>query len=108
MIQGKKFIRKKENFVCDVCGKLVKGTGYTDHCPFCLWSKHVDIFPGDRKSDCHGLMKPVSVDQKNSKWRIKYHCQVCGYERENKTQKEDNFEKIIELTTLSKKSLKKK
>ena len=40
-----KFKRKKENFVCENCGAEVKGDGFTNHCPKCLYSKHVDIFP---------------------------------------------------------------
>ena len=44
-----RFIRREENFVCEVCGAKVKGTGYTNHCPQYLWSKHVDkLIPGDR------------------------------------------------------------
>ena len=56
------FIRKTEDFVCENCGQEVKGNGYTNHCPRCLYSKHVDINPGDRASDCGGLMKPVAVE----------------------------------------------
>ncbi|WDF05905.1 RNHCP domain-containing protein [Shouchella hunanensis] len=31
---------------------------YRNHCPFCLYSKHQDIIPGDRASTCGGLMEP--------------------------------------------------
>jgi Zn finger protein HypA/HybF involved in hydrogenase expression len=36
----KNFVRRKENFICEACGKKVTGDGYTDHCPACLWGKH--------------------------------------------------------------------
>lgn len=53
-MQEKKFQRQIEDFVCEKCGKEVKGDGYTDHCPRCLRSKHVDVNPGDRRSKCNG------------------------------------------------------
>jgi len=40
----RKFSKKVENFTCEACGNKVKGSGYTDHCPNCLYSKHVDVF----------------------------------------------------------------
>jgi len=94
---NKKFSRKKENFICEVCDTRVVGDGYTDHCPNCLWGKHVDVFPGDRKSDCGGLMEPVGVEEKKGEWRILYRCQKCGYQHWNRTAPDDDFEKVIEL-----------
>ena len=51
-----------DTFVCKVCGRTVvpegAGSGHRDHCPYCLHSKHVDIAPGDRESDCGGAMDP--------------------------------------------------
>ena len=46
----KLFSKKDESFVCENCKKEVEVLNYTsrDHCPFCLYSKHVDINPGDR------------------------------------------------------------
>lgn len=38
----KNFTRVIEDFICENCGTEVKGNGYTNHCPKCLWSKHVD------------------------------------------------------------------
>jgi hypothetical protein len=45
------FIARQEPFVCEHCGKavepLAKGS-YRNHCPHCLWSKHVDdVGPGE-------------------------------------------------------------
>jgi len=97
--EGRKFTRTIENFTCIVCGTEVKGTGYTDHCPNCLWSVHVDIYPGDRQAECGGLMEPIGAMQQRRTWRIYYRCQKCGYERFNDAVPGDNFEKIIELST---------
>ena len=47
---GKKFERNREDFTCNNCELFVQGDGYTDHCPSCLYSKHVDINPGDRQA----------------------------------------------------------
>ena len=55
------FIRKTEDFICENCGAVVVGNGYTNHCPVCLYSKHVDRSPGDRAAGCGGLMEPVAV-----------------------------------------------
>lgn len=96
----KKFIRTKEDFICSVCGFKVKGTGYTDHCPNCLWGKHVDINPGDRGAQCGGLMKPIGAHQEKGEWKIEYRCENCGYRRQNKVSPNDNFEEITKLSTL--------
>lgn len=95
----KHFIRKIEDFVCEHCGTKVKGTGYTNHCPNCLYSKHVDLeIPGDRAANCGGLMKPVGVDLKHGEHIIIHKCLKCGKITRNKTSPEDNFEKILKLS----------
>lgn len=49
----KRFNMINENFICENCNKEVLKSEYTarDHCPYCLYSKHVDINPGDRLKD---------------------------------------------------------
>ena len=56
---------KDEEFICDSCHKKVNKLNYTarDHCPYCLYSKHVDINPGDRKNNCLGLLKPITIEK---------------------------------------------
>jgi len=94
----KKFTRTIEDFVCEKCGREVAGTGYTNHCPNCLWSKHVDINPGDRAAVCGGPMIPVSVDKLGSDYRILHRCRKCGFERFNKTEKADDFEAVLKIS----------
>ena len=94
----KKFTKKVENFICENCGKSVIGNGYTNHCPFCLYSKHVDINPGDRSCTCGGLMKPIEIQQKNGEFVILHKCTKCGLERKNKVQENDDINKIIEIS----------
>ena len=54
-----------ESFACRNCGYPVvpagAGSDHRNHCPNCLCSVHLDIEPGDRASDCGGLMEPVAV-----------------------------------------------
>lgn len=74
------------------------GDGYTDHCPKCLWGKHVDLeIPGDRASDCGGLMEPIQLIIKNSKLKIRYKCTRCRHEFWVREGKGDDREKLIEL-----------
>ena len=62
-----RFTKNKEDFICAVCGTEVKGNGYTNHCPNCLSSLHVDINPGDRACACKGIMLAVELEHKNGK-----------------------------------------
>jgi len=94
----KKFQRNIEDFKCENCSNEVVGNGYTNHCPKCLYSKHVDINPGDRASSCGGLMEPISIEKKNGEERIIHKCKKCGFEKANKIQKDDNFDLIIEIS----------
>lgn len=94
----KNFVKKEENFVCRVCKKEVKGTGYTNHCPNCLWSRHVDEeIPGDRDSNCKGLMEPIKAEVEGGEYVLMHKCTRCGKKTRNITSKEDNFEEIIKL-----------
>ena len=97
----KKFQKNKEDFICKHCGAKNKGNGYTNHCKECLWSRHVDIDPGDRRAleHCGGLMKPVAVQSKGNTYVIQHKCQECGHIKPNKIAKEDNFDVIIQIST---------
>ena len=91
------FIRKTEDFVCENCGQEVRGNGYTNHCPRCLYSKHVDINPGDRASDCGGLMKPVAVELRHGEKIIIHECLKCGCRKPNKASPEDDFDALLRV-----------
>lgn len=86
-----KFKKKKEDFVCENCDIEVIGDGFTNHCPKCLYSKHVDIFPGDRLETCDSLMVPIMAEENGGEWSIIHKCQKCGKEQKNKIQKRDDF-----------------
>lgn len=74
-------------FDCQVCGANVPplaGGGYRNHCPYCLHSLHVDVNPGDRASDCGGVLEPVGVESGKKGWVIVHRCRRCGEVRRNK------------------------
>ena len=85
-----RFTRKKEDVVCDICGVEIHGTGYTDHCPNCLASKHVDIMPGDRKNGCRGVMKPTRTVYERGEYSIEYVCEACGERKRVKAAADDD------------------
>lgn len=91
------FQRTIEDFTCDKCGARVLGDGYTNHCPRCLWSKHVDINPGDRKAGCGGLMRPVRIEGSTPFYRIVHKCERCNVERRVDIDEADDIEVIVAL-----------
>lgn len=93
----KKFQAKKEDFFCEKCGFFVKGNGYTNHCPNCLWSKHVDINPGDRLENCQGMMEPIDLEIRNGEKIIIFRCQKCGKIGRNRISSNDSEETIFSL-----------
>ncbi len=93
------FKKNAENFTCEKCKAQVIGNGYTNHCPQCLWSKHVDINPGDRASDCGMLMQPVGVSKKGETFNITHKCTTCAHTKKNKISPDDNFDLVIKLAS---------
>jgi hypothetical protein len=102
----KKFIRTIENFICGHCKAKVKGNGYTNHCPKCLWSRHVDNYPGDRENPCGGMMEPVALEIKKGVYHITHLCLSCKTEARCKSSPEDDINALTALSeTLAKKAL---
>jgi len=99
--------RKKENtkFICESCGQTVEplsNGSYRNHCPYCLYSKHLDIKPGDRSSLCHGLMAPIGRRLHSKKgMQIAHQCEKCGHTIFNKIAEDmyqsDSIDTLIQL-----------
>ena len=98
----KSFVKTIEDFNCAHCGAVVRGNGYTNHCPQCLWSKHVDNNPGDRAATCGGMMKPVAIEPDGNRFVITHKCEVCGKIKRQKTADNDDIDAIIKLSQNSK------
>lgn len=95
-------------FICKNCHKKVSlktfGTKYRNHCPYCLWSCHMDIKIGDRKSACQGLMKPLGLTtKKDGELKIIHKCTICDKVFTNRIAGDDKNQAIINLLKESKK-----
>ena len=101
MNSSRKFVELDEEFICDNCGKKVPKLGYTcrNHCPYCLYSKHLDINPGDRLNSCLGILEPIGMEYNNKKgYVIIFKCKKCGEIHKNKAAEDDNMDLIINLS----------
>ena len=99
----KKFKMIDEKFICENCEFEVDKLNYTarDHCPCCLYSKHVDVMPGDRANSCMGLMKPIGIEKFRDSYKIIYRCLKCGEAHKNIMALDDNYELIVKLSVTS-------
>ncbi len=94
---SRQFQRRIEDFNCEHCGQPVQGDGYTNHCPACLWSKHVDVHPGDRAANCGGLMEPVGAETKAGEPILIHRCQRCGHVKRNRVAADDDRDLLFDL-----------
>lgn len=102
------------DFTCKHCGRFVSadillvGARNRNHCPYCLWSRHLDHErPGDRLSACKGAMRPVGLTLKRT--GKKYHaetsgelmliheCAECGKLSINRIAADDLAERVLEV-----------
>ena len=94
-----------EVFTCRVCGRTIvpqgAGSDHRNHCPNCLTSLHVDEEPGDRASDCGGIMDAVAVwvrgNGKNGEWAVIHRCRRCGKLSSNRVAADDNPMKLMSI-----------
>ncbi|HZQ38117.1 MAG TPA: RNHCP domain-containing protein [Dehalococcoidia bacterium] len=93
----------RETFRCRHCrvlvGALPSGGRFRNHCPRCLYSRHVDgDRPGDRTSDCGESMPPIGVFVRPKGEHVLVHrCLGCGLERHNRIAADDDFALILRL-----------
>jgi hypothetical protein len=91
---------------------IISGVKNRNHCPYCLWSIHVDLLEvGDRLAACKEKMEPIGLTIK--KTRKKYgetaqgelmiiHCCVdCGKISINRIAADDDPDKIYQLFSLT-------
>ena len=96
----KLFTKLDEEFICENCKHKIEKLNYTtrDHCNYCLYSKHVDINPGDRQNPCKGLLKPIGIEKFKNTYKIIYKCEKCNQIHKNIMASDDNMDLIIELS----------
>lgn len=110
---------QNQEFICSHCGRKVFydrsiNTKHRNHCPYCLWSKHLDLDEsGDRKSACQDEMKPIGLTFKqegiNKYGRTKqgelmliHQCLKCDKISINRLAADDNSQVILEVFEKSK------
>lgn len=98
---------RKDEFKCTNCGSTVSlnrevsGVNNRNHCPYCLWSRHLDLRkPGDRRSVCRGRMEPLGLTVKHTLKRYQaekqgelmliHRCAACGKLSINRIAGDDN------------------
>ncbi|MBM3205666.1 RNHCP domain-containing protein, partial [Candidatus Shapirobacteria bacterium] len=106
--------KDKKGFQCLACGQWIEadkfiGTHFRNHCPFCLWSQHVDEQKsGDRRSLCHGMMEPIGLTFKNEGFdkygqrkqgelMVIHLCQDCGHLSINRLAADDKPETVLKI-----------
>jgi hypothetical protein len=96
-----------QGFKCGHCkqfiGSLPSGGHHRNHCPACLYSRHVDgQRSGDRASACGDLMEPIGafVRPKNGEHVLVHRCLGCGFERFNRIAADDDFDLVLALPQL--------
>ena len=97
----KKFTELDEEFICINCEKKVPKLNYSsrDHCPYCLYSLHVDINPGDRQNTCKGILEPIGIEKFKDTYKIIYKCQSCKELHKNIMAKDDNYDEILKISS---------
>ncbi|MFJ9209544.1 RNHCP domain-containing protein [Streptomyces sp. NPDC102264] len=98
-----RFEARAESFRCLHCGLDVPmaaaGTSHRNHCPNCLWSRHVDDTPGDRAADCGARMEPLAISVRgDGEWVLVHRCVHCDVLHANRTAGDDN---VLPLTRLA-------
>jgi RNHCP domain-containing protein len=93
---------KQSSFRCRRCGLDVSltapGTAHRNHCPNCLWSRHLDETPGDRQAECGSSMEPIAISvREGGEWVLVHRCTGCGELGLNRTAGDDNPLMLLRL-----------
>ncbi|NMC45639.1 MAG: RNHCP domain-containing protein, partial [Chloroflexi bacterium] len=92
-----------------IISNTAPGTNHRNHCPTCLWSRHLDLnIPGDRRSNCGARMQPIGLafkkqrpnrysTQSNGELMIVHLCLNCGKIASNRIAGDDNSYAILNV-----------
>jgi hypothetical protein len=109
---GKRY--EEQYFLCRYCHapvsthSIISGVQNRNHCPYCLWSRHVDHFrAGDRLSACKAIMQPIGLTIKRSQDKygktrlgelmVVHQCKECGKLSINRIAADDLVERLTEI-----------
>ncbi|OGN92797.1 MAG: hypothetical protein A2Y88_07950 [Chloroflexi bacterium RBG_13_48_10] len=109
----------KEVFTCRNCRAyvytqpLISGVQNRNHCPYCLWSRHVDLYQaGDRLSACKAGMEPIGLTMKqrqnkygsviNGELMLIHRCSNCDRISINRIAADDLSVMLMEIYHASK------
>jgi hypothetical protein len=90
-------------FRCRHCGLDVSldapGTAHRNHCPNCLWSRHLDDDrPGDRAAECGSAMEPIAISVRgDGEWVLVHRCTGCDALSLNRSAGDDNPLVLVRL-----------
>jgi RNHCP domain len=87
--------REPSSFRCRHCGldvsTIAVGTAHRNHCPNCLWSRHLDDTPGDRAVDCGSAMEPIAISVRgDGEWVVVHRCTGCDTLHLTRSAGDDN------------------
>ncbi len=101
----------EDGFKCRHCGVFVSsaislaGVINRNHCPYCLWSRHLDLErPGDRLSACKALMRPVGLTRKkvfkkygetSGELMLVHRCTDCERLSANRLAADDDVDALL-------------
>ncbi len=102
------------DFTCMHChglvsaGYIVAGVNNRNHCPYCLWSRHLDWRKaGDRLSACKAGMQPIGLTVKKTRKKYNRHrqgelmlvhrCTACGQVAINRIAADDDSQIAMEI-----------
>lgn len=93
---------ESETFRCVRCKRQIEslsfGTQHRNHCPYCLWSRHLDNHPGDRKSGCQSAMEPIAIAlREGGEWVLIHRCVGCSVLHENRIAGDDSMLLLMSL-----------
>ncbi|MEX2217208.1 MAG: RNHCP domain-containing protein [Phycisphaerales bacterium] len=89
-------------FTCIHCRAPIPGaawgTKHRNHCPRCLWSRHLDEEPGDRLSPCRAPMEPIAIEvRRDGEWAVIHRCTGCGRLAVNRIAGDDHELALLAL-----------
>jgi hypothetical protein len=105
------------DFRCSHCGNYVSalqvvcGVHNRNHCPYCLWSRHLDLYTaGDRLSACKAPMRPLGLTMKpgrnkyapgGGEMMLVHACVDCGRLSINRIAADDDAQALLETFAVS-------